>query len=124
TDKTMNRFRRTRWQRNLCSSVFICGLLLLTLLDAASVSAANRYDPRLRFRTIRSAHFAAHAHEGAVAPARVLAGVVERVRQKYEPVLGVPRGRVQVILVDQTDLSNGWGRPVPYDTTQINPVPP
>ena len=120
----MNRFRRTRWQRNLCSSVFICGLLLLTLLDAASVSAANRYDPRLRFRTIRTAHFDVHAHKGEEALAGRLAAVVERVRQKFEPVLGVPRGRVQVILVDQTDLSNGWATPVPYDTIEITLVPP
>ena len=120
----MNRFRRTRWQRNLCSSVFICGLLLLTLLDAASVSAANRYDPRLRFRTIRTAHFDVHAHKGEEVLAGRLAAIVERVRQKFEPVLGVPRGRVQVILVDQTDLSNGWATPVPYDTIEITLVPP
>src|SRR6476661_2487540 len=120
----MNRFRRTRWQRNLCSSVFICGLLLLTLLDAASVSAASRYDPRLRFRTIRTAHFDVHAHKGEEVLAGRLAAIVERVRQKFEPVLGVPRGRVQVILVDQTDLSNGWATPVPYDTIEITLVPP
>ena len=56
--------------------------------------------------------------------ARRLAAIVERVRQKFEPVLGVPRGRVQVILVDQTDLSNGWATPAPYNAIEITAVPP
>ena len=56
--------------------------------------------------------------------ARRLAGIVERVRTRFEPVLGVPRGRVQVILVDQTDLSNGWATPAPYNTIEITAVPP
>ena len=56
--------------------------------------------------------------------ARRLAAVAERVRQKFAPVFGVARGRVQVILVDQTDLSNGWATPVPYDTIEMTAVPP
>ena len=31
---------------------------------------------------------------------------------------------MQVILVDQTDLSNGWATPVPYNTIEITAVPP
>ena len=56
--------------------------------------------------------------------ARRLATIAERVRQKFQPVFGVPRGRVQMVLVDQTDLSNGWARPVPYDEIEITAVPP
>ena len=55
---------------------------------------------------------------------RRLAAIAERVRAELEPVLGRPRGRVQVILVDQMDLSNGWATPVPYDTIEIAAVPP
>ena len=91
---------------------------------AGRARAADRYDPRLRFRTVRTAHFDIHAHQGEEALARRLAGIAERVRAKFEPVLGVPRGRVQVILVDQTDLSNGWATPAPYDAIEITAVPP
>jgi len=112
-------------KRQLCSSVFIGGLLLfVVLLAAVPVSASNRYDSTLRFRTIRTAHFDVHAHKGEEALASRMAALVERVRRKFEPVLGVPRGRVQVILVDQSDLSNGWASPVPYDTIEIAVVPP
>jgi hypothetical protein len=101
-------------------------LILLGLCSAApfTASAAGRYDPRLRFRTIRTPHFDIHAHQGEEPMARRLAGIVERVRTKFEPAFGVPRGRVQVILVDQTDLSNGWATPLPYDAIEITAVPP
>jgi hypothetical protein len=98
--------------------------LAVTLLAASAVPAAERYDPRLRFRTIRTAHFDVHAHQGEEALARRLAVIVERVRLQFEPVFGVARGRVQVILVDQTDVSNGWATPLPYNTIEITAVPP
>src|SRR3954447_15608215 len=100
--------------------------LLVALCLAASVAthAAERYDPRLRFRTIRTEHFDIHAHQGEEAMARRVASIAERVRARFEPLFGRPRGRVQVILVDQTDLSNGWATPFPYDAIEITAVPP
>src|SRR5258708_620115 len=98
--------------------------LLLLLGCAAPAPGATRYDPKLRFRTFRTAHFDIHAHQGEEAMAARLASIVERVRLKFDPVFGAARGRVQVILVDQTDLSNGWATPFPYDTIEITAVPP
>ena len=101
------------------------GLLAgLLLLAATSASASERYDPRLRFRTLRTDHFDIHAHQGEELMARRLASIAERARRRFQPILGVPRGRVQVILVDQTDLSNGWATPVPYNTIEITAVAP
>src|SRR3954464_8175287 len=97
---------------------------LLLLLGPVLADAATRYDPRLRFRTYRTAHFDIHAHQGEEALARRLARIVERVRARFEPALGVPSGRVQVILVDQVDVSNGWANPFPYDAIEITAVPP
>src|SRR3954447_23555293 len=97
---------------------------LLLLLGPVLADAATRYDPRFRFRTTRTAHFDIHAHQGEEALARRLAVIAERVHARFEPVFGRPRGRVQVILVDQTDLSNGWATPVPYDAIEITAVPP
>jgi hypothetical protein len=98
--------------------------VLVWVYGACAASAADRYDPRLRFRTIRTEHFDIHAHQGEEAMARRLAGIVERVRATFQPVFGIPRGRVQVILVDQADLSNGWATPLPFDTIEITAVPP
>ena len=91
---------------------------------AAQVSAAERYDPRFRFRTIRTAHFDVHAHQGEEALARRLAVIAERVHQRFRATLGVPRGRVHVIVVDQNDVANGWATPVPRDTIEITAAPP
>jgi WD40-like Beta Propeller Repeat len=92
--------------------------------SASPAAAANRYDPRLRFRTIRTAHFDIHAHQGEERLAAHLASLVERVRTEFEPVFGVARGRVQIILVNQTDVSNGYATPFPYDTIEIVAVAP
>jgi hypothetical protein len=99
-------------------------LALALVLAASSAAAATRYDPRLRFRTIRTPHFDIHAHQGEDALARRLAAIAEDVRRRMQPVLGTPRGRVHVILVDQTDLSNGWATPVPYNTIEVAASPP
>jgi hypothetical protein len=96
----------------------------LVLAGATDCMGATRYDWRLRFRTIRTVHFDIHAHQGEETLARRLAAIVEDVRISMQPILGVPRGRVQVILVDQTDLSNGWANPFPYDAIEITAVPP
>ena len=97
---------------------------LVWLAAPASVSAATRYDPHLRFRTYRTAHFDIHAHQREEGLAQRLTAIAERVRSTFEPTLGVPRGRVQVILVDQTDVANGWATPFPYDAIEVTAVPP
>src|SRR5262249_43151343 len=99
-------------------------LTVALLLCAPSALAASRYDPRLRFRTIRTAHFDIHAHQGEETLAARLAVIVERVRDRFQPIFGVAPGRVQVILVDQADVSNGWAAPFPYDTIEINAAAP
>jgi Tol biopolymer transport system component len=100
-------------------------LLAALLIGAAAHTDANtRYDWRLRFRTLSTPHFDIHAHQGEERLARRLATIAEQVRARFAPVFGVARGRVQVILVDQTDLSNGFATPFPYDAIEITAVPP
>ncbi|OFW03504.1 MAG: hypothetical protein A3H96_19865 [Acidobacteria bacterium RIFCSPLOWO2_02_FULL_67_36] len=92
---------------------------LVTALSAAHLGAATRYDPRLRFRTVSTVHFDIHYHQGEEALARRLERLAEEVAASLEPRLGRPAGRVHVILVAQSDLSNGWATPVPYDLIEI-----
>ena len=99
------------------------GVVLLLGL-ATSASAASRYDPRLRFRTIRTPHFDIHYHQTEAALAGRLATIAEETRARLERELGAPRGRVQVILVDQADIANGWATPAPYDAIEIAALPP
>jgi len=88
------------------------------------VSAANRYDPRLRFRSITTPRFNIYFHQGEEAIARRLAAIVEEVADRMKRQIGTANGRVHVILVDQNDLSDGWAIPAPYNMIEITAAAP
>ncbi len=89
------------------------------------VSAAGRYDPKLRFRSIRTAHFTIHYHQGEDAAAARLATIVEPVRTELQRRLGLDAPRhTHVILVDQDDVANGWSTPFPYNVVELAATPP
>lgn len=88
-------------------------------------SAASRYDPALRFRTLATPHFFIYFHQGEDAIARRCAVIAEAVHQDLTRRLGAHlAGRTHVILVDQNDVPNGWANPLPYDTIEISVTPP
>ena len=95
---------------------------LMGTVDAAV--AATRYDPRFRFRTISTPRFDVHYHQGEERLAQRLAAIAEQVAAQIDRTLGRATGRVQVILVDQDDLSNGWATPLPYNTIEITAARP
>jgi hypothetical protein len=95
-----------------------------TLCLPAAAPGSNRYDPRLRFRTIATPRFDIHFHQGEEAQARRLAEIAEEVAAKIDRTLGPATGRVHVILVDQTDLPNGWATPLPYNLIEISAAGP
>lgn len=100
---------------------------LVVLVSVAFVPAADgatRYDPHLQFRVLRTPHFTIYWHQGEQAEARRLATLAEQVRAALEPDLGTVPTRVHVILVDQSDLSNGWATPIPWDAIEITARPP
>lgn len=102
----------------------LAGIACALLLLASSAAGATRYDPRLRFRTITSERFDIHFHQGLEDQARRLAGIAEEVAARLDRTLGRPAGRVQVILVDQSDLANGWATPLPYNVMEIAAASP
>ena len=99
-------------------------VLGVLLLDAAVAAAATRYDPKLRFRTISTNRFDIHFHQGEESLARRLAGFVEAAAAEVDAAVGAAVGRIQIILVDQDDLSNGWATPIPYNTIEIAAASP
>ena len=104
----------------------VVGFLCCVILFGRPGQAAERYDPRLQFRTIATARFYIHYHQGAEDLARRLARIAEEAHDRLTPVVGRARSRARthVILVDQDDLSNGWARSFPYNVIQINASPP
>jgi len=98
--------------------------LILVVVGCSSADAANRYDPRFRFRTITTPHFAIHFHQREESLARRLATIAEDVFARVSRQIGAPSGRVHVILVDQHDISNGWATPVPFNLIEISVAAP
>jgi hypothetical protein len=102
----------------------LAALVWLAVLPAIA-AAQTRYDPRLRFRSITTAHFVVHYHQGEEAMAQRLAALAEDVHAELTVRMQhVPRGRTHVILVDQTDEPNGWATPVPYNMIEVTAAPP
>jgi hypothetical protein len=111
----------TRAQALICHVALLTTVLLFRPVDAVG---SNRYDPRLRFQTISTPRFDIHFHQGEESQAHRLAVLAEAVAADLDETLGRPSGRVQVILVDQTDLSNGWATPIPFNTIEITAAAP
>ncbi|HWF83592.1 MAG TPA: hypothetical protein VG222_02025 [Vicinamibacterales bacterium] len=106
----------TRRRLLITAVLLLCGVVL----DAASL-----VDPALRFRTLRTAHFIIYFHQGEDGTARELAAIAEETWVKLQRPLGVaPPKLTHVILADQTELSNGFATPLPYDTVFITAVWP
>jgi hypothetical protein len=110
-------------RRLACLTAWVLPCLLVAVV-ASAAAAATRYDPRLRFRTLSTPRFDIHYHQGGEVLARRLAAIVEAAATSVDEALGPAAGRVQVILVDQHDLANGWATPLPYNTIEINAAAP
>jgi WD40-like Beta Propeller Repeat len=86
---------------------------------------ATLVDPRLRFRVLTTAHFVLYFHQGEERLAARLAQIAEETWQRLEQPFGIrPPKRTHVVLADQTELSNGFATPMPYDTIFITAVWP
>jgi hypothetical protein len=94
--------------------------IALALLATTSVQAATLYDPLLRFRRLPTEHFIIYFHQGEDDLARRLAAIAEETwRALQQPFAIAPPKRTHVVLVDQTELANGWANPLPYDTIMV-----
>jgi hypothetical protein len=92
---------------------------------AANAGATSFFDPVYRYRTLVTEHFSIHFHQGEEALGRQLAAIAEDVWQELRVPLGIqPPGHTEVVLVDQTDLSNGFATPLPYNTIMVTAVWP
>lgn len=118
--------RRRSWAAAVAAVVFLCAPAhvhgQVTASDSPFFTA--RYDPRLRFRTISTPRFEIHFHQHEEELAQRLARIAEQVAADVEPRLGATRQRVHVVLVDQTDVSNGWATVIPYNLIEVAAVPP
>ncbi|MFC1496483.1 hypothetical protein ACFL52_03615 [Candidatus Margulisiibacteriota bacterium] len=76
--------------------------------------AAVQYDPAYTWRTIETAHFSIHYHDGLEKLAEEFAPQAEEVHRKLAPFLRhTPEMKTNVVLVDNVDYGNGWATVIP-----------
>lgn len=95
-------------------------------LDAlAEVSGAAVFDPAFRFHTMEIPGFSIHYHQGLDNLAVRVAEIAGRVgRGMSEAFRWTPRETTQVVLVDGSDVANGFGGALPYNAMYILTTPP
>lgn len=96
---------------------------LLTILLRAPTAHAQT-DPRGVYRTLRTPHIALHFPVALDSLARVAAVHAERAYGQLSAELAPPRGVIDMLLTDNTDVSNGYATTFPSNRVVVYAVPP
>ena len=87
--------------------------------------AAVVHDSNLTWRTLTSAHFAVHYHDGEEVRARQVVGLAERVHNRLSAVFNwIPLERTEIVLTDEYDVSNGYTSVFPANRMELLLTPP
>jgi hypothetical protein len=86
--------------------------------------AAAQVDPRGRVRTIATPHLRVHYPAHLDSLARVSAVLAERAYGQLARELAPPRGVIDLLLADNTDVSNGFAQLFPSNRVVVYAVPP
>ena len=107
----------------LHASALLASALILCCARAAG--AVTLFDPALRFRVLRTEHFAIYFHQGEESMARRLTTIAEETWRTLQRPLGVvPPKLTHVVLADQSEFANGYATPFPYNTIVIYTIWP
>ncbi len=108
-------------------TLFLRRVLLFALLSGCIPLplAPPKFDPSLRWKTLETAHFSIHFHQGEEQIAAEAARHAEEAHTRLTQRLHwTPSGKTQMVLVDHADRVQGEATPFPYNTIYINPYPP
>lgn len=98
---------------------------LVMLLCLSTVTHAARLDTSFSFSTIETRHFSIHFHQGLETIARKAAVIAEEAHEVLSPVFAwQPREKTEMVLIDDSDFTNGFAMAFPYNTITIQVVPP
>ena len=96
----------------------------LTVVLTASPARAGT-DPARRWFSIETEHFVVHSYDGGEALAREAASYCEEAWSVVGEALGwTPQERVQVVLTDEGDGSNGFAGVIPFNAITLYAWPP
>ncbi len=96
----------------------------VVLACALVARTALAYDPAYQWRTLETAHFQIHFHQGEDEAAQGAARAAERAFRTLTPLLGHEPSTTQIVISDDTDDANGSATPFLTNTIRLNGVPP
>lgn len=101
----------------------IC-ISFLAVFYASLLWSAN-IDPSFKFSTIETGHFSIHFHQGLEDAAQKAASIAERAHDTLvQEFKWAPREKTQMVLIDDSDFTNGWANVLPYNAIYIQVAPP
>ena len=105
---------------------FRLGLAILALVGAlhGRLSGAQSLDPSADWRTLSTAHFDVHFTPELESLARRSAAQAETAYAALARILHPPRGRIELVLADNVDFTNGFATPIPTNRVVLYTTPP
>ncbi len=97
-------------------------VIAMTVLSVTSAQA--QVDPRGAHRTIRTEHFRVHFPESHEALARRAASLAETAWNQLAEELVTPDVPIEMLVVDNLDITNGFATPFPSNRITIYALPP
>ncbi len=101
---------------------FSSRLIAAALLAAASLHAQPA--PYHRYLTLETEHFHVHVPVGLEREGRVAGAAAERAYAQLAAELKEPRGRIDLVVTDDADRSNGYATPTPTNRIVVFATPP
>lgn len=110
---------------NLVLQRFLTLFIGCLFLLLARPTAASFFDPSPRYLTSQTPHFRIHYAENLSEMAQQVAGHAEAAHRLLGEHFKVyPKGRVQILLTDQSDSANGFATVLPYNLMILRVTPP
>ncbi|TLN23957.1 hypothetical protein FDZ71_02325, partial [bacterium] len=104
---------------------FAAALTALASLLLSQPSFSAVFDPSLKWRTISTEHFFVNYPEKLAPQGFFLAAEAEKIYAATKRSLGLePASAIEVNIVDDTDLANGWATVLPFNTITLYAVQP
>ena len=102
------------------SSSFARALVIAFVLLAWSGAARAANDPALVWHTLETPHFRITYYSGEADVAQHIADLGEAINTRLEPIIGwKSTERTEIVLIDQTDSSNGSATAVPFNAITL-----
>ncbi len=93
--------------------------LVGSLATLTPVAALAVNDPRLKYKTLDTAHFSINYYGDLEPIARHILGAAEGAHERLSPLLGwTPSEKTHILITDFTDSANGSATPLPFN--QVN----